>query len=183
MERRTDTPRTNTWKEVHQTVSCGYPRVRRLGGIIGYHSSILGLPCGSAGKESTCSAGDLGLIPELRRSPGEGNSCPLQHSGLESSMGGIVPGVAKSQTRPSHFHFHSLQFPVLFASFFFWQWMYVLLIRTILDTFSGRESDSPKIVPFMFCSFRAHALIVVGYNGSCQVLVKMYQTYILSLIN
>ena len=80
---------------------------------------FLGFPGGSAGKESTCSAGDLGLIPELRRSPGEGNSCPLQHSGLESSMGGIVHGVAKSQTRPSHFHFHSLQFPVLFASFFF----------------------------------------------------------------
>ena len=29
------------------------------------HSSILGLPCGSAGKESACNAGDLGLIPEL----------------------------------------------------------------------------------------------------------------------
>ena len=36
------------------------------------HSSILGLPGGSAGKESACSAGDLGLIPGLGRSPGEG---------------------------------------------------------------------------------------------------------------
>ena len=33
---------------------------------------FLGFRCGSAGKESTCNAGDLGLIPELRRSPGEG---------------------------------------------------------------------------------------------------------------
>jgi len=36
------------------------------------HSSILGLPCGSAGKESTCIVGDLGLIPGLGRYPGEG---------------------------------------------------------------------------------------------------------------
>ena len=42
------------------------------------HSSILGLPCGSAGKESACSVGDLGLIPGLGRSPGEGKGYPLQ---------------------------------------------------------------------------------------------------------
>ena len=42
--------------------------------------------CGSAGKESTCNAGDLGLIPELGRSPGEGKGYPLQHSNLENSM-------------------------------------------------------------------------------------------------
>ena len=41
---------------------------------------------GSAGKESTCNMGDLGSIPELGRSPGEGNSYPLQYSGLENSM-------------------------------------------------------------------------------------------------
>ena len=33
---------------------------------------FLGFPCGSAGKESACSVGDLGSIPGLRRSPGEG---------------------------------------------------------------------------------------------------------------
>ena len=43
-------------------------------------------PDDSAGKESTCSAGDLGSIPGLGRSPGEGNSYPLQYSGLENSM-------------------------------------------------------------------------------------------------
>ena len=47
---------------------------------------FLGFPGGSAGKESTCNAGDLGLIPGLGRSPGEGNSYPLQYSGLENSM-------------------------------------------------------------------------------------------------
>ena len=56
---------------------------------------FLGFPCGSAGKESTCNAGDLGLIPGLGRSPGEGKGYPLQHSGLENSMDRIVHGVAR----------------------------------------------------------------------------------------
>ena len=47
---------------------------------------FLGFPCGSGGKESTCNAGDLGLISGLGRSPGEGNSFPLQYSALENSM-------------------------------------------------------------------------------------------------
>ena len=45
---------------------------------------FLGFPCGSAGKESVCNVGDLGLIPGLGRSPGEGKGCPLQYSGLEN---------------------------------------------------------------------------------------------------
>ena len=56
------------------------------------------------GKESACNAGHLGLIPELGRSPGEGNGYPLQYSGLENPMDrgawqSTVHGVAKSQTR------------------------------------------------------------------------------------
>ena len=66
----------------------------------------LGFPCGSAGKESTRNAGDLGLIPGLERTPGEGNGYPLQHSGLENSMDCIVYRVTKSQTQLSDFHFH-----------------------------------------------------------------------------
>ena len=65
----------------------------------------MGFPCGSTGKESACNAGDLGLIPELGISPGEGNGYPLQYSGLKNSMDCIVHGVAKSQTRLSNFHF------------------------------------------------------------------------------
>ena len=65
------------------------------------HSSILGLPCSSAGKESACSTGDLGST----RSPGEKKGYPLQYSGLENSMDSIVHGVTKSWTRLSHFHF------------------------------------------------------------------------------
>ena len=44
-----------------------------------------GFPCGSAGQESACNAGDLGSIPGLGRSPGEGKGCALQYSGLENS--------------------------------------------------------------------------------------------------
>ena len=40
----------------------------------------MGFPCGSAGKESACNVGDLGLIPGLRRSPGEEKGYPLQYS-------------------------------------------------------------------------------------------------------
>ena len=53
---------------------------------------------GSAGEESICNVGDLGWIPGLGRSPGEGKGYPLQHCGLENSMDCIVHGVAKSWT-------------------------------------------------------------------------------------
>ena len=49
--------------------------------------------CGSAGKESACNAGELGSIPGMGRSPGEGKGYPLQYSGLENSMDCIVHGV------------------------------------------------------------------------------------------
>ena len=47
---------------------------------------ILGFPCGSSGRESACNVGDLGLLPGLGRSPGEGKGHSLQYSGLESPM-------------------------------------------------------------------------------------------------
>ena len=72
---------------------------------------FLGFPCGSAGKESTCNVGDLGLIPGLGRSPGEGKGYPFQYAGLENSMDCTVYGVAKSRTWLSDFHF---QFSVFF---------------------------------------------------------------------
>ena len=62
-----------------------------------------GFPGGSAGKESACSAGDLGSIPGLGRSPGEGKGYPLQYSSLQNFMDrgawwAIVHGVPKIQT-------------------------------------------------------------------------------------
>ena len=55
----------------------------------------LGFPCGSAGKDSICNAGDLGSISGLERSPGEEKGYPLQYSGLENSMDCTVHGVEK----------------------------------------------------------------------------------------
>ena len=74
---------------------------------------LLGFPCVSAGKESTCNAGDLVSIPGLGRSPGVGKGYPLQYSGLENSMDCIVHGVTKSQTRLSDFHFHFMNKAVM----------------------------------------------------------------------
>ena len=45
----------------------------------------MGFPGGSDGKESACNAGDVGSIPGLGRSPGDGNGNPLQYSCLENS--------------------------------------------------------------------------------------------------
>ena len=56
----------------------------------------MGFPSGSAGKESACNVVDLGLIPGLGTSPGEGNRYPLQYSGLENSMVDMVHGIAES---------------------------------------------------------------------------------------
>ena len=50
--------------------------------IVGYW----GFTGGSDGKDSACNAGDLGSIPGLGRSPGEGNGNPLQYSCLKNSM-------------------------------------------------------------------------------------------------
>ena len=68
------------------------------------------LPGGSDGKASVYNVGDPGSIPGLGRSPGEGNSNPLQDYCLENPMDGgaweaTVHGVAKSRTRLSDFTF------------------------------------------------------------------------------
>ena len=44
--------------------------------------TLKGFPCGSAGKEFTCNAGNLGSIPGLGRSAGKGKGYPSQYSGL-----------------------------------------------------------------------------------------------------
>ena len=64
---------------------------------------ISGFLCGSAGKQSTCSVGDLGSIPGLGRSPGEGKGYPLQYSGLENPMDYTAHAIAKRRTRLSDF--------------------------------------------------------------------------------
>ena len=58
----------------------------------------MGFPGSSAGKESTCNMGDLGLIPGLGSSPGEGKGYPHQYSSLENSMDCIVHRVTMSDS-------------------------------------------------------------------------------------
>ena len=54
-----------------------------------------GFPDSSVGKESTCNVGDLGSIPGLGISPGEGKGYPFQYTGLENAMDCIVQEVAE----------------------------------------------------------------------------------------
>ena len=74
------------------------------------HNHIWGFPGGSEVKASACNAGDLGFIPGLGRSPGEGNGNPVYYSCLENPMDGeawwaTVQGVAKSWTQLSDLTF------------------------------------------------------------------------------
>ena len=62
---------------------------------------------------------DLGLIPGLERSPGEGRGYPFQYSGLENSMDCIVHGIAKSWAQLSDFHFNPVKEKLLPP---FWRW-------------------------------------------------------------
>ena len=98
------------WKQRQTLFSCDPKSLQMLTAAMKLKDalSLEGFPCGSADKEFSCSVGDLGSIPGLGRSPGEGNGYPLQYSGRENSMDCIVHGVAKSRTWLSHLHFTSL---------------------------------------------------------------------------
>ena len=85
--------------------ACAHNVVNHLLIMVSHLSKVFHFLNSSVGKESACNEGDLGSIPGLRRSPGEGKGYPLQYSGLENSMDCIVHGVTKSQTRLSDFHF------------------------------------------------------------------------------
>ena len=76
---------------------------------------------GSEVKASACNAGDLGSIPGLGRSPGEGNGTPLQYSCLENPVGrgawwATVHRVAKSWTQLSSFTFTFIDCPLSYSN-------------------------------------------------------------------
>ena len=73
----------------------------------GFPCGLVGFPSGSAGEESACNEGNLGLTPGLGRSSGERKGYPLQYSGLENSMDCIVHGVAKSRIKLSNQHLNT----------------------------------------------------------------------------
>ena len=66
---------------------------------------FLGFPVVPAGKESACNMADLGSIPGLGRSPGEGNVYPLLYYSLENSMDCVAHGVTMNQTGLRNFQF------------------------------------------------------------------------------
>ena len=82
-----------------------FPPHYTISGVLLYfisHGILQGFLCGSAGKESVCDVGDLGLIPVLGKSPGEGNGNPLQYSCPENPIHrgawrGTVHSITKSQ--------------------------------------------------------------------------------------
>ena len=82
---------------------------------------MIGFPGGSDEKASACNAGDLGSIPGLGRSPGEGNGTPLQYSCLENPVGrgawwATVHRVAKSWTQLSSFTFTFIDCPLSYSN-------------------------------------------------------------------
>ena len=82
-----------TWKRKQSPKS---RNCRVLGRIMGFLPS-------SVGKESACNAGDMGSIPGLGRSPGEGNGNPLQYSCLENPMdGGTLQATVHGVARVGH---------------------------------------------------------------------------------
>ena len=70
---------------------------------------MAGFPDGSTGKESAYSAGDLGSIPGLGRSSGEGKGYPLQYSGLENSTDCVVHGDATERLSLSERHGNQIE--------------------------------------------------------------------------
>ena len=75
-------------------------------------------PCGSAGKESTCNVGHLGLILGLGRYPGKGKGYPLQYYGLENSKG--LQRIAYHWMTFT-FHFHALKEMATHSSVLAWR--------------------------------------------------------------
>ena len=93
----------------------------------------MGFPSGSEVKASACNAGDLGSIPGLGRSPGEGNGNPLQYSCLENPMDGgawwaTVHRVAKSRTQLSDF-----------THIYIYIWPHHMVCRDSINSFLNRD--------------------------------------------
>ena len=110
---------------------------------------FLSFTCGSAGKESACNAGDLGLIPGFGRSHGEGKGYPLQYSGLENAMDCIVHEVAKSQAWLSDFHFHFRFYSAIMTKLPSFIWQFSLKVE---NKYSFYIILTLCTVPHAYCS-------------------------------
>ena len=110
-------------QEAGQVVWCShlfhnFPQSVVIHTVKGFGIKCLGFACGSVGKESNCNARDLGSIPGLGRSPGEGKGYSLQYPSLEKSMDCTVHGVTKSWTRQTFIFSGCWQFDLWFLCLF-----------------------------------------------------------------
>ena len=78
-------PLVKNWPAMRETLVLSLGWEDSLGEGMAPHSSILGFPRGSPGKESACNLEDLGSVPGLGRFPGEGNGSPLQYSSCNAT--------------------------------------------------------------------------------------------------
>ena len=143
----------------------------------------MGFSGGSAGKESACNAGDLGSVPGLGRSPGEGKGYPLQYYGLEKSMDCIVPGVAKSQTWLSNFHLTSMkliQIRCQKSSIDNLCWARICGMKVITSMRRGRSSNGEGTICEMICLWKTVLVVtwgqIIKVKTESQVLVSPEQT-------
>ena len=90
------------------------PKPHFLNGLLVPYQSTLSFPHSSAGKESVCNEGDLGSVPGLGRSPGEGERLPTLVF-WPGEFHGLLHGVAKSRTRLSDFTFLAIRTPFCFS--------------------------------------------------------------------
>ena len=111
------------WPSNYMSLNCTSKLIQGSFSLINISENSLEIfksfPGDSEGKESDCRVGDLGLIPELERTPGEGNGYPYQSSCLENSMDrgdwwAAVLGVTKSWTWLSGWHFLFIYFLEIF---------------------------------------------------------------------
>jgi len=126
-------------------ISCPFPGMITLAWCASFQSfyaftylyihSLLGFPGGSDGKESACYDGDLGLIPELGRSPGGGHDNPLQYSYLENPHGqrslawhGSWGYKVLDMTEQQHIHFY------IYPCIHFCIHIYIMFLIRILFT-------------------------------------------------
>ena len=139
----------------------------------------MGFPCDSAGKESTCNARDLGLIPGLGRSLGEGKGYPLQYFGLENSTDCIIYGVTKIQTQLTNFHFtscHHLGKVIIWELFFFFLIEIYLICNAVLV--SGTQQIYIYIYIFRLFSLIGHYKILIIIPCAIQYVLVIYLFYI-----
>ena len=140
-------------------------------------SGTLGFPGGSASKESACNVGDLGSIPGLGRSPGEGNGDPVQYSALKYSMNCIVCGVTESDTTERYLlssgtHLPSFfTFPICFKCQRTIEWS---ILSALATSHVVLRESALMILSVSYCQLPMAGHYTPHHQGSC-ILCKLLE--------